>query len=327
MSETEQAWVLRMRTGGGDVVAAGVEQGLLFMGWSNASGLLDCESYDEFRQTVKDVYYGEDSNLRRAGSAARQLWNFAHVIKTGDLVVVPDGPQFYVGQVTGEAMYNPEPDPEDTAYRRPVEWLNGGDPLPRGHAQSRLWSRMKSYRTLTAASDVVDDIYAAFEQHAGGVAGPTFAGALRETLIEAVKQQLQTGLMNERRFEELVCHLFEELGGINSRVVPRRQDIGADIEMDFVVAQMFTVPVRVQAKYWKGEASLAPVEQLLEALNDPSMTDVELGFVVTTAGYDDATRAQIEERAKEAGKQIIPVDGDELARLIVDFGLNRLLAE
>jgi restriction endonuclease Mrr len=127
--------------------------------------------------------------------------------------------------------------------------------------------------------------------------------------------------MDERRFEELVRDLVIALGAVDAHVVARRHDIGADIEAEFSVGHFATIPVRIQVKYWRDEAGRSPVDQLLNA-----MADVDFGMVVTTANFSDDVRQYAAECGEAAGKQLVLVDGDELCRLIVDYGLDALLA-
>jgi predicted Mrr-cat superfamily restriction endonuclease len=319
-AEDKQAWVLRVHTGGGDLVEASVRNHHVFMGWSRADGLLDCNDYWQFREIVHRQYYSEDGHYRRSGQAASQLWNFVHEMREGDLVLVPHPGVFYAGVIDGPIEYEPDAEPEDTAHRRQVKWLNGGEPIPRRNARAALISRMRSQRTLTAATDLRDQIDEALAVVERGET-PSLAGNLREALIETTKQQLLHGYMDSNRFEDLVRDLMRALGAIDARVVARSKDIGADIEADFTVAHLATVPVRVQAKYWRGNADRTPIDQVLNA-----MEDVDLGMVVTTADFDDNVSQYATERADQAGKQLVLIDGDELCRLIVDYGLDMLLA-
>ncbi len=128
-------------------------------------------------------------------------------------------------------------------------------------------------------------------------------------------------LLDERRFEELVRDLVIALGAVDAHVVARRHDIGADIEAEFSVGHFATIPVRIQVKYWRDEAGRSPVDQLLNA-----MADVDFGMVVTTTNFSDDVRQYAAECGEAAGKQLVLVDGDELCRLIVVYGLDALLA-
>jgi predicted Mrr-cat superfamily restriction endonuclease len=317
--DDRQAWVIRMSTGGGDVVDDGLRDGFVYLGWSDAEGLISCDDYWRFREIIHETYYSGDGSYVRSGRAASQLWNFIHDAKLNDLVVVPHGPEFYVAQVDGPAEYDNETGPEDTAYRRSVRWLNDAQPIPRTTARSALISRMRSRQTLTSASDIQAEILEAVGAAQAGET-PTMAASLRESLIQTTKRELLTGHMDERRFEEMVRDLVLALGAVDAHIVSRRHDIGADIEAEFSVGHFANIPVRIQVKYWRDEASSYPVDQLLNA-----MPDVDLGVVVTTASFSDEVRDYAAARAEDAGKQLVLVDGDELCRLIVDYGLGALL--
>jgi predicted Mrr-cat superfamily restriction endonuclease len=326
VSDEQNAWVVRMHTGGGDVVASGLEAGMLLLGWSDTEGLINRDDYWDFREAVHETYYSDDETYRRSGSAAGQLWAFIHDMTEGDLVVVPHGRSFYVARVAGPALHDPDAGPRDTAHRRPVEWLNDAVSIPRSHARSALISRMKSYRTVTAAGDLVADIREVLQAAGAGSAPPTLASSLRQALVETTKQQLLTGHMDERRFEELVRDLVLALGAVDAHIVSRRHDIGADIEAEFSIGHFATVPVRIQVKYWRGNAGPYPIDQLLSALRHESMADVALGIVVTTAAFTEEVRQHAAEQSATTGKQIVLIDGDDLCRMIVDYGLNSLLA-
>ena len=88
------------------------------------------------------------------------MWRFIREMKKGDLVVVPAGPVFYVGEVAcDEAFYDETKREEDSAYRRAVTWLNNGQSIPRtAVAGSALASRMKARSTCVKAENVVDEI-------------------------------------------------------------------------------------------------------------------------------------------------------------------------
>lgn len=323
MSEGDrQAWIVRMHTGGGDMVDVGVRDGKLLLGWSDAKGLVNTQDYWDFREIVHLAHYLEDTDYRRSGRAASQLWNFIHEMTVGDLVVVPYSSAFYVGEVAGPAVFVPEGVSSDTAHCRPVAWLGGGAAIPRTSARSALISRMKSYLTVTSASDLTGEILEALGA-AERTDAPTLAVTLRQALIDTTKQQLLTGHMDERRFEELVRDLFLALGAIDARIVPRRKDIGADIEAEFSVGYLVTIPMRIQVKYWRGDADPYPIDQVLRAITDG---DVEIGVVVTTATFTEVARQYAAEQSLQTGKQLALVDGDELCGLIVDHGLDSLMA-
>ena len=149
---TKNGSVLRIAPSGGDRVSEALENGHLIIGWSAAKGLLDEElEWEGFREIIREVYSPDAEKLRKAGSAGGHMWRFIRDMKIGDLVVVPHGSEFYVGEVAGPAFYDENKVDEDSAYRRPVKWLNGKRPIPRAVAKSALLSRMKTRGTSADA--------------------------------------------------------------------------------------------------------------------------------------------------------------------------------
>ena len=88
----------------------------VIIGWWATAGLLDQTlSWKAFRQKLHDTHYATEKNLRRAGAAAGHMWRFVRDMKMGDLVVVPNGPKFYLAEITSDALYLPEHAGEDTS--------------------------------------------------------------------------------------------------------------------------------------------------------------------------------------------------------------------
>ena len=148
---------------GFDRVPEALERGHLIIGWARAEGLLNPDlDWDSFRQIIHDKYHCGAETFHGAGRDTGKMWLFIRKMKKGDLVVVPAGPVFYVGEVTcDEAFYVPEKTEEDSAYRRSVKWLNNGQAIPRAAvAESALATRMKARSTCVEAENLVDEIEA-----------------------------------------------------------------------------------------------------------------------------------------------------------------------
>ena len=155
----KNGFVLRIAPSGGDRVSEALENDHLIIGWAEAKGLLSPElEWDRFREIIHEVYYPDTGNFRKAGGAGGHMWRFIRDMKIGDLVVVPHGSEFYVGEVAGPAFYDENKVDEDSAYRRLVKWLNGKRPIPRAVAKSALLSRMKTRATSADAKDLVEEI-------------------------------------------------------------------------------------------------------------------------------------------------------------------------
>ena len=153
-----------MPEGGFDRVPEALETNHLIIGWARAKGLLNPDlDWVSFRQIIHDEYYPDAETFREAGRAAGKMWRFIREMKKGDLVVVPAGPVFYVGEVAcDEAFYDETKTEKDSAYRRTVKWLNNGQSIPRAVVDrwSVLAARMKERGTCVRDDNLVDEIEA-----------------------------------------------------------------------------------------------------------------------------------------------------------------------
>ena len=142
------------------------------------------------------------------------MWRFIRDMKIGDLVVVPHGSEFYVGEVAGPAFYDENKVDEDSAYRRPVKWLNGKRPIPRAVAKSALLSRMKTRGTSADATDLVEEIEEIKDWGERTKSGtePSFKTDLQSRLVEGTLHELRSGRMESYGFEKLIETVLHGLG-------------------------------------------------------------------------------------------------------------------
>lgn len=125
-----------------DVRPEGVATGTIIIGWARLPQLLDLNTHEERREAIAGEY-GRDS--KTAGKQAREIERFINQMAMGDVVLVADvNPQhFYIAKVTGDAWFIEQYRSDDTAFRRPVIWLNHGQPLPRREAPSEVRAALK----------------------------------------------------------------------------------------------------------------------------------------------------------------------------------------
>ena len=317
----QRAFVLRIAPSGRDWTDEALEHNELIIGWAEATGLLD-ESLDwnGFREIIKKAYHSRDKGYRSAGSDTGNMWNFIRGMRNGDLVVVPHSHEFYVAEVTGPARHDPKLVRSDTAYRRPVKWLNKGKPIPRKVARAALISRMKDQHTCVGATDLIPEINEVLRDAAAGRKA-TFDDTLRQHLIEETLKEIHTGHMDNFRFEQLVAAVLKALGGRDVHIVPRKQDKGADVLARFNVARQFSILVAVQAKWFQKEppAGRSPVEELVRGMDAEGAT---LGLVVTSGTFSEEAEKAREEAVDDGRRTIELVDGEQLAAIIVDNGLG-----
>jgi predicted Mrr-cat superfamily restriction endonuclease len=317
----QSAFVLRIAPGGQDKVREALASGELIIGWAKAAGLLDPSlTWEQFREVVRNAYYADQPNLRAAGAAAGHLWRFIREMKPADLVVVPHSSEFFVAEVSGPATYDPARVDDDSAYRRPARWLNGAKSIPRLLARSALLSRMKTYGTCAAATDLLDEIKECLGLAERGET-PTFQRDLQASLVRAVLAELRSGRIESFGFERLIQTVLLGLGAKEVRIIPRAADKGADLVATFRVAGTFQQLVAVQAKHWQPEppVSREVVEQLIRGIEAESAT---LGMVITSGSISpDAVKAA-EEYVEEKGIPIELLDGEEFAKLVVEHGIG-----
>ena len=131
----------------------------VMIGWSKAEGLLnETLTREEFREKIHKQYFPKDENKRRSGQIAGDLWRFIREISIGNYVIVPTKEGFYIGRVTGPAYYDEMRIFNDTAYRRKVEWLNNGNPVPLEKTVPEVQRRLKTLQTVIETTDLYQEI-------------------------------------------------------------------------------------------------------------------------------------------------------------------------
>lgn len=154
-----QAFVLRIAPSQTDRVPDALADGELIIGWSYASGLLDPSAdLARFREIIQRTYHHGEKNELKAGKAAGSLWRFIREMGKGDIILVPHGKDFYVARVSEPAYHDPARVADDTAHRRPVEWLNHALPLPQSAASPALQTRFRRPRAVTPVTDLLADV-------------------------------------------------------------------------------------------------------------------------------------------------------------------------
>ena len=327
---TKNGFILRIAPSGGNRVPEALETDCLIIGWAKAEDLLNPQlDWKRFREIIRQQYYPDDETLRRAGNAGGHMWRFIREMKVGDLVVVPYGSDFYVAKIKGEARYDRNKVGEDSAYRRPVIWLNGKNSIPRGIARSALQSRMKTQGTTANAGDLVEEIEDCLEiaeRMADGGICPSIQSDLRRRLVEATLDEMRNGRIENYGFERLIETVLRGLGAVDTRIEDRRYDKGIDIYATFRVAGAFQQVVGVQAKHYQQDPPVGAdvVHQLTSGITEGS-EPVTLGMVVTSGNFSPEAEKAARSYEENAGIRIELVDGEQLAGLIVEHGLANVM--
>ena len=317
----KNAFVLKISPSGNDLVPEALQDGMIIIGWAWADGLLDpALNWPAFREIVHKTYYADEPTLHSAGSAGGHLWRFIREMMPRDLVVVPHWSEFYVAEVMGAATYDASRVEADSAYRRPVRWLNQGKSIPRSHARLGLNSRMKIRGTCADASDLLAEIEECIDLAAQGLA-PTFQNDLQNRLVRETLSELRSGHIENYGFEKLIGNVLEKLGGLDVRIVPRIKDMGADLVAFFRVAGVFRYKVAVQAKHWQPHPPVGrtEVEQLINGIE---AEEAQLGMLITSGTIAEEAYQVAEKYLEEEGVRIEMVDGEQFSKLIEEIGIT-----
>lgn len=156
-----QAFILRMNPSKSNRIPEGLARNEIIIGWSEAAGLtVPGATREQFRYIIHQTYHIGATSHIEAGLGAGNMWRFIREMDVGDLVLVPSHSVFYLARVAGVAYYDPDRVQDDTAHRRPVEWLNEGRPISRYSVSAELQSKMRGQLTCLDATDLLPEIAA-----------------------------------------------------------------------------------------------------------------------------------------------------------------------
>ncbi|MFD1381427.1 restriction endonuclease [Fodinicurvata halophila] len=154
---------------------------------------------------------------------------------------------------------------------------------------------------------------------------PSFEEDLRKKLTEKTLEEMRTGRMEDYGFERLVANVLRTSGASQPAIVSRSNDEGVDIYATFLVAGVFQQVVGVQVKHYKPDPPIGGkvVQQLINGI-ESGQEPVTLGMVITSGTFDDEAEEEAEKYRINNGIPIELVDGELLAKLIVENGLENL---
>ena len=139
---------------------------------------------------------------------------------------------------------------------------------------------------------------------------------IRAQLIQELRQQMKQS--SPRRFETLVVDLLLEMGYGGSRrdagsVVGKSGDGGIDgiIKEDRLGLDV----IYIQAKRWEAKVGPQVVREFSGSLD---MHRARKGVLITTSGFSPDAK----ESAERSDKQIILIDGHQLAELMIDHNVG-----
>jgi len=317
------AFIHRIAPGGIDKVQEALDSNEILTGWAEARGLLDMQlEWLQFREILRAAYYSKEKTYRKAGLAAGNMWRFIREMQLGDLIAVPGPGNFYVAKITGPARFIEAKVPDDSAYRRSVEWLNGKRPIARTFARAALISRLKIQGTSAVATDSLQDIEECLNLAQGGQI-PTFREDLKNGLIRTALEHIRTGRLDDYRFEALVKEVLLRMGAVSCDIIARSKDKGVDLLATFLVAGALEQRVGVQVKhYYKNDQPAGPevVDQLVTGMEAEG---ISLGMVVSSGSFTEDVQRAAQSHYESKGYSIELIDGELLAGFLVDLGFSK----
>jgi len=145
-----RAWLVRPGRRGHSRIADWLGGGHCAIGWSEVGHIENGTSRKKIASIVEAGYPEQPPGW--VGSSMGNIDRFLNQIRTGDLVVAPEGDNVYVGMVTSEPYWV---DDDRQARRRSVDWANADLPAKRQNLSESAYSKL---RTLLTVSDVSDDV-------------------------------------------------------------------------------------------------------------------------------------------------------------------------
>ncbi len=131
----------------GETEAYDLGNGVTSVIWPEMPDLATLPTKEALGELLKKTYPGHKGMPAMKWS----LWAFAHLIKSGDYVVMPMKQKrsslFSIGIVTGDYVYQPRRSYGAT-HTRPVQWLHSY--VPRDVLGSELRKKIAGRRTVTA---------------------------------------------------------------------------------------------------------------------------------------------------------------------------------
>lgn len=149
-----RAWLMRgSDIGGENFVPHFLAEGFIAVGWDALTPLVEGMTREEITNALRDAFPEQSAGTISAWAGIDH--RFVNLVRPDDLVLTPDGPDLYIGRVTGAsapAIYHGH-----GIARRSVEWLNRDAPVSRPEVKEEYPSLYSKLRTLLTITDLKED--------------------------------------------------------------------------------------------------------------------------------------------------------------------------
>ena len=194
----QQAWIIRVKIDGKSDAATSLEQGDSRIFWKIdvPAGSTLAAIKEQIREAQPEV-----SN-HSLGNQAGNIHRFITQVHPGDLVLMPDGSQLYVGTVIDDASF----DTEQNCWVRPVDWRE--DPVDRADVSPALYSRLRSLLTVTEITELLPEIAKYMQAADEDPVELQIPSAETEVSLAAIDDDTAADLMLDRRWLEEIIELL-----------------------------------------------------------------------------------------------------------------------
>ena len=120
------------------------ENGIMAIGREYLGNLLNFSTRNEIREKILEC--GTDSGLTSGQNVSLEAWEFANILKPGDIIFAKQGKHTILGRgiVTSDYIYDPESDSEYPNIRK-VNWTDKGKWEHPGNAITKILTNVSSY--------------------------------------------------------------------------------------------------------------------------------------------------------------------------------------
>ena len=192
----QQAWIIRVKRADGQIDSDGsLERSDTRVFWS-----LDVPA-DSSLDVIREALRAKDPELSNhsLGNQAGSIFRFITKVQPGDLVLMPDRDDLYIGTIAGPAEYLAE----EGEWTRPVDWMQ--DPVERSDVSPALYSRLRSLLTITEISELASELIGYLDADDDLLADI----AVPETRLSPIDEELAREWMLDREWLNEIVTLLE----------------------------------------------------------------------------------------------------------------------
>lgn len=154
----KNAYLLRGKPNGTDRVQTFLKEGIAAVGWPELDQNLSGLSKDRLKAMLAEKGYNQGVKL---GSAAATLDLFVNRLQPGDLLLMPNSNDIYIGEVVSDYGFYANAVKDGLPHQRKVAWKEV--PTTRAALSSELRSALKAWRTVANLSQFREEIEALSE--------------------------------------------------------------------------------------------------------------------------------------------------------------------